>query len=152
MLIQELKAIARSFLSAQAKGIVLVGRNEVKLQAAHRDLDAGGKVLPIAANILLQEEADGVFRQALDKFGHVDVLVNASGTMKAGPIGILTTEEWWENFVRLLQTPIDNSAGRMWVLTTPWDTRKSIFVSSLTCVTASSTSPAGKEQSSTSSA
>lgn len=130
----------------------MIGRNEVKLQAAHRDLDAGGNVLPIAANILLQEEADGVFRQALDKFGHVDVLVNASGTMKAGPIGILTTEEWWENFVRLLQTPIDNSAGRMGGLTTPWDTRKSIFVSSLTCVTASSTSPAAKEQSSTSSA
>ncbi|KAI3401096.1 hypothetical protein diail_241 [Diaporthe ilicicola] len=91
-------AIARSFLAAGVKGVVLVGRDLEKLRSAMNDLDAGSRVLPIAADSLVQDEADGIFSQAREHFGRVDVLVNAAGTMGVGPIGILSSSDWWQNF------------------------------------------------------
>lgn len=99
------QAVARSFLSAGAKGVVLVARTFEKLQLAARELNADGKAMPIAANTIQQVETDNVLKQAMERFGQVDVLVNASGTMDLGLIGTISPIDWWRNFVRLLQTP-----------------------------------------------
>lgn len=82
---------------------MLVGRTLEKLQLAAQDLNANGKILPLAANALRQDETDDVLKQAVERFGHIDVLVNGSGTMDVGQIGTISSADWWRNFVRLSQ-------------------------------------------------
>lgn len=63
------------------------------------ELNGAGTVFPIAADCLSQEEVDGVFKQAVERFGRVDILVNAAGDMSVGPVGTLSSADWWHNFV-----------------------------------------------------
>ncbi|KAL1873942.1 hypothetical protein Daus18300_003815 [Diaporthe australafricana] len=91
-------AIARAFVAAGAKGIVVVGRNSEKLKSVAHDLDAGSRGLPIAADSIVQDEVDAMFCQARDHYGRVDFLINAAGTMNVGPIGTLSSSDWWQNF------------------------------------------------------
>lgn len=64
-----------------------------------KELDVGHRVLPIAANNIVQGEVDTIFTQARDHFGRLDFLINAAGTMGVGPIGTISTSDWWQNFV-----------------------------------------------------
>lgn len=104
------QAISKSFLLACAKGVVLVGRSADKLEAAAADLPAQlqDRVLTVAGNIASQEFADSAIKQAVSKFGQVDVLVNAAGAMNVGPVDKLESSDWWENFV---STAFDMSRG-----------------------------------------
>lgn len=65
------------------------------------ELVAGSRVLTISANSAIQDEVDAIFTQARDHFGRVDFLVNAAGTMGVGPIGTISSSDWWQNFVSL---------------------------------------------------
>ena len=78
---------------------MLVGRNLGKLTSVAQELDAGSRVLPLSAKSIVQDEVDTVFNQACEHFGRVDILVNAAGTMGVGPIGTLSSSDWWQNFV-----------------------------------------------------
>lgn len=78
---------------------MLVGRNFDKLSSVAKELDADSRALPISANILVQNEVDGIFTQAREHFGRVDFLIHAAGTMNVGPIGTLSSSDWWQNFV-----------------------------------------------------
>lgn len=100
-----MQAIARSFLTAGAKGVVLAGRNLEKLTSVARELDAESRVLPISANSIIQDDVDAIFSRACEHFGRVDFLVNAAGTMGVGTIGTLSSVDWWQNFVGPLCSP-----------------------------------------------
>lgn len=78
---------------------MIVGRNLAKLQYVIAELNGASNILPVAAESLSQDEVDGVFKQTIEKFGRVDVLVNAAGSMSVGPIGTLPSTDWWSNFV-----------------------------------------------------
>lgn len=78
---------------------MLAGRNLDKLTSVAKELDAGPRVLPISVNSIVQDEVDGIFSQAREHFGRVDFLINAAGTMGVGPIGTLSSSDWWQNFV-----------------------------------------------------
>lgn len=88
-------------MTAGAKGVVLVGRNSGKLTSVAKELDADSRVLSISANSIIQDEVDAIFTQAREHFGRVDFLVNAAGTMGVGPIGTISSSDWWQNFVSL---------------------------------------------------
>ncbi|KAK9413327.1 putative NAD(P)-binding protein [Seiridium unicorne] len=91
-------AVAKSWSSAKAKGIVLVGRNGEGLQKAEKDLASGSEVLSVVADVTSFPGTESVFKKALEKFGHVDVVVNAFGAMNVAPVGSQGAEAWWENF------------------------------------------------------
>lgn len=80
---------------------MLAGRNLDKLTSVAKELDAGSRILPISANSVVQDEVDAIFTQARGHFGRVDFLVNAAGTMGVGPIGTISSSDWWQNFVSL---------------------------------------------------
>ncbi|KAG8165427.1 hypothetical protein KVR01_005702 [Diaporthe batatas] len=91
-------AVAKSFLQAGAKGVVLVARTAEKLEAVTEDLADHSRVLTISGNVASQEDADKVFKEAVERFGQVDVLVNAAGAMNVAPIDQISSSAWWENF------------------------------------------------------
>lgn len=78
---------------------MLVGRSSEKLNSAAADLPDQSRVLIAAGDTASQEAADKIFKDAVSKFGQVDVLVNGAGAMNLGPVGQLGSSEWWENFV-----------------------------------------------------
>ncbi|KAI1361582.1 hypothetical protein F5Y08DRAFT_14030 [Xylaria arbuscula] len=91
-------ATAKSWSIAQAEAIVLVGRSLEGLEKVERDLATKSHVLTIATDLSLSENTDIMFKKVLDKFGRVDVVVNASGVMNVAPVGAQSANAWWENF------------------------------------------------------
>ncbi|KAI1495695.1 hypothetical protein F5X99DRAFT_402726 [Biscogniauxia marginata] len=91
-------AVAKSWSTAKAKGIILVGRNGEGLQKAERDLASGSEVLTVIADVTLVSDTDIVFKKAQEKFGYVDVVVNAFGAMNTAPVTAQEPAAWWENF------------------------------------------------------
>lgn len=71
-------------------------------EGAVADLKAGStKLLPLAGDITSDTDVDTIYEKVLAEFGTVDILVNATGAMNVGPIGVLQPSKWWENFVSL---------------------------------------------------
>jgi len=74
------RAIALTLAEAGAD-IVLTSRKLPDLEAVAKEVEAlGVKAFPVAANIRHLEEHDAMVKAALDKFGHIDCLVNNAGT------------------------------------------------------------------------
>jgi len=74
------RAIALTLAEAGAD-IVLTSRKLPDLEAVAQEVEAFGvRSLCVAANIRHLEEHDGVVKAALDKFGHIDSLINNAGT------------------------------------------------------------------------
>ncbi|TGJ85738.1 hypothetical protein E0Z10_g3037 [Xylaria hypoxylon] len=91
-------ATAKSWSIAQAAAIVLVGRNIKGLEKAEKDLATKSKVLTIATDLSSSADTDAMFKKVLDKFGRVDVVINAVGAMNVAPVGAQSADAWWENF------------------------------------------------------
>lgn len=95
--IQPFKAIAKAWSEAGAKGIVLVGRDSKKLESTAGDL--AGPSMVAAGNIANDADVEDIFKQAIERFGSVDVVINAAGTMNTGPIGQIEPSKWWQDYV-----------------------------------------------------
>jgi len=90
------RVIADGFAGAGAK-LVIVGLEPEAVRQAAREMEhAGGEVLGIAADITRQEQVDGVFDQALARFGQLDVLVNNAGRSMRGKVLDTTPEQFRE--------------------------------------------------------
>jgi len=74
------RAIALTLAEAGAD-IVLTSRKLPDLEVVAKEVeDLGAKAFCVAANIRHLEEHDAMVKAALDKFGHIDCLVNNAGT------------------------------------------------------------------------
>jgi NAD(P)-dependent dehydrogenase (short-subunit alcohol dehydrogenase family) len=93
------KAIAKAWSDAGAKGVVLVGRDAKKLESTADDLT--GPSLVATGNIANETDVDGIFKHAIERFGRVDTVINAAGTMNTGPIGQIEPSKWWQDYVRV---------------------------------------------------
>jgi len=100
-------AIARAFGSAGARVAIaglepeLVGRAEAQLAA--QDVAAAG----FCADVTRQPDVERLFESALQRFGRLDVLVNAAGRSDRGRVLETTPEEFRElmelNFIALVR-------------------------------------------------
>lgn len=80
------RATALRFAEAGA-GVALVGRNEQELAAVTEEVAAaGGEALPIRADVTVTPLARRIVQQTAERFGGVDVLVNAAGHIVGGTI------------------------------------------------------------------
>ncbi|KAI0191876.1 hypothetical protein F4808DRAFT_443537 [Astrocystis sublimbata] len=91
-------AAAKAWSTAGAAGIVLVGRKSEGLSKAQADLGSKSEVLTIATGLGSSADTDAAFSKTLEKFGRVDVVVNAVGAMNVAPVGAQAADAWWENF------------------------------------------------------
>jgi len=87
-------ATARLFVEEGAK-VVLVDLNEEKGKAFEAELkELHHEALFIKANITSEEEVAGIFKQAIDAFGKVDVVFNNAGIGRVHSSHDLAYSEW----------------------------------------------------------
>ncbi|MFT4171039.1 MAG: SDR family oxidoreductase [Rhodocyclaceae bacterium] len=88
------KATAK-LLAAEGVSVAIVARRPDVLAAAADEIrNAGGKVLPIAADISDPHEAQRVVKETAARFGRLDIVVNNAGTSAAQPFESVTDEAW----------------------------------------------------------
>ena len=95
------RAVAHE-LAAEGAAIIMCARGEEALETAKREIidQTGAAAIAIASDVATSEGLEKVTRTALDRFGHVDILViNAGGP----PAGTFDTHDWsaWQGAVDL---------------------------------------------------
>src|SRR3954451_21929271 len=89
------KAAAKRFLDDGAR-VVLSGTRAEVLEAAQREIDPSGERSAIRAGAIMgREDGDALVREAIERFGAVDVLVNSTGIFRPVPF-LEQTEEHYE--------------------------------------------------------
>ena len=92
--------IDRAF-AKEGADLVITGRNEAKLQAAKQELEAEFdiEVLPVVADVTAGEDNEATVQRvvdaAIEKFGHIDALVNNA---QASASGVTLAEHTMEQF------------------------------------------------------
>ena len=89
-------------LAAEGASLAMCARGEAALEAARRDIakETGAAAIAIAADVSTTAGVEQVTRAALERFGHVDILViNAGGP----PAGTFDKHDWkaWQAAVDL---------------------------------------------------
>jgi len=95
------RAVARE-LAAEGASVVMCARSGEALESARREIvdETGADVLAVAADVSTTQGVEQVTRAALDRFGHVAILViNAGGP----PAGTFDKHDWsaWQSAVDL---------------------------------------------------
>ena len=85
------KATARAFSNAGAK-VVLAARSESTLKEVAGSL--AGEALVVPTDVTKESDRENLINQAVEKFGGIDILVNAAGIIKTGTIENTTLEDW----------------------------------------------------------
>ncbi|HEY1853955.1 MAG TPA: SDR family NAD(P)-dependent oxidoreductase [Solirubrobacterales bacterium] len=87
-------AAARS-LAAAGADVALVARRSDRIEALAEELrSAGGRALPIEADVSDRGQAEAAVARAAEELGRLDTVVNNAGVMLLGPILEAPVEEW----------------------------------------------------------
>lgn len=88
------RAVALRFAEAGAR-VALIGRNAQALKEVDGEIQAnGGEALTIRADVTIQPIARRIVAQTIERFGGIDVLVNAAGHIVTGTIEDTTLATW----------------------------------------------------------
>ena len=88
------KGIARAF-AREGADLTIASRNRENLETSAEELRSlGAQVLVVQADLTDEGQILELFRQAMEGFGRVDLLVNNSGIFKGGPIDEIALEDW----------------------------------------------------------
>jgi NAD(P)-dependent dehydrogenase (short-subunit alcohol dehydrogenase family) len=88
------KATAMRFAEAGAS-LAAVGRGEDALLDLQKQIEsAGAQLLPIAADLSRKNEPEAVVGKTVERFGGIDILVNAAGHISSGTIENTSLEAW----------------------------------------------------------
>jgi NADP-dependent 3-hydroxy acid dehydrogenase YdfG len=94
------EATARQ-LAGLGAAVAIAARRKDRLDRLAREIeDGGGSALPIEADVTDQEQARAMVREAVQRFGRLDTVVNNAGVMLLGPIVDAPTQEW-DRMIRL---------------------------------------------------
>ncbi len=83
-------------LASQGCNIIPIARRMEKLEEVAADIrkEFGVEVLPIRCDITDTETVNATVKQALDHFGHIDILINNAGTGAVAPAEDITDEQF----------------------------------------------------------
>ena len=88
------KGIARG-LAAEGAALAITARGADDLERVAAELRAAGAdVLAVPADVTDEGQVRDLFRQALARFGRLDLLVNNAGAFDGGPLDELPVEAW----------------------------------------------------------
>ncbi len=91
------EAVVRRFVAEDAAGIVVTGRHPDRGERVRRDAErAGTEAVFVAADLSTPEAAEVIMNAADQRFGRVDVLVNAAALTARGTILDTTRDRWDE--------------------------------------------------------
>jgi 3-oxoacyl-[acyl-carrier protein] reductase len=89
------RAIALEFAREGANILVNAKVNRTEAESVAKEAEAlGVKAIVTLANVSDKEQVNSIFRQALDAFGRVDILVNNAAIRPQKSFTELTVEEW----------------------------------------------------------
>jgi len=75
--------------------VALLARNRERLEeTALQVREAGGEALVLPTDVTVPEQAEKAVQATVEKWGGIDVLVNAAGIIASGTIENTTLEEW----------------------------------------------------------
>lgn len=102
-------AVITRTLSARGAKLVVVARRMQPLEQLADNLRAlGGEVLPITADLTIQQDVENLAKQTIGKFGRVDLLCNCAGRSARGAIIDTRAEDFQElldvNFLATVRT------------------------------------------------
>jgi NAD(P)-dependent dehydrogenase (short-subunit alcohol dehydrogenase family) len=98
------RAAAERFLAEGAR-VVLSGTRRAKLEAARDALDPSGERVHIqAGQVTTRDDAQALVAAAIERFGHVDVLVNSTGIFRIVPF-LEQTEDHFEEALGSILRP-----------------------------------------------
>lgn len=90
-----LGAATARLLAARGARLMLAARREDRLSNLVSDIEAaGGAVAHLATDVTDCEQMDTLAHKTLQKYGHIDVLVNNAGLMPLSPLDQLKVDEW----------------------------------------------------------
>jgi NAD(P)-dependent dehydrogenase (short-subunit alcohol dehydrogenase family) len=96
------RAIAEAFARAGARVVIAARRPEALNKAAEEIRAAIGtsapEILAVPTDVTQQTDVDALFRQAIERFGRIDVLVNNAGRSDRGQV-LDTTPEKFEDLL-----------------------------------------------------
>lgn len=88
------RATAIRFAEAGAR-VAAVGRNQAELAAVCKEINKrGGKALAIRADVTVKPISRRIVNEAMERFGALDVLVNAAGHISNGTIETTKIADW----------------------------------------------------------
>jgi NAD(P)-dependent dehydrogenase (short-subunit alcohol dehydrogenase family) len=86
---------AAALFAREGAAVALVDLNAPAAEQAARQIaGAGGRALPVAADVADPAQVDRAFRQISSEFGRVDVLYNNAGVNSSGSVIDATEEDW----------------------------------------------------------
>ncbi|MGF7162485.1 NAD(P)-dependent dehydrogenase (short-subunit alcohol dehydrogenase family) [Rhodoligotrophos appendicifer] len=91
------EACVREFHKLGAQ-VVLIGRDPAKADEIIASLGGGERLTAILGDVGESEFCAGAVSRVVERFGHVDVLVNSAAIMRRGDVFDLTDEDWSESF------------------------------------------------------
>ncbi len=74
-------------------------------EVVHEIVQAGGKAIPVLADITKQEDVERLVAQTVQAFGGIDILVNNAAVRTKAPFTELTFEDW----VRVREVALDGA-------------------------------------------
>ncbi|HEX2091308.1 MAG TPA: SDR family oxidoreductase [Longimicrobiaceae bacterium] len=116
------RAVAEE-LAAEGAALVLCARSADRLAEARAELEErfGVPIHAVPADLARPEDAERVTREALERFGRVDVLVNNAGGPPSGPFESHSPEAWeaawrlnFESAVNLTRVVLPGMKERRW--------------------------------------
>src|SRR5436305_13982195 len=95
-------------ICSRGGNVVLIARDAEELARAKSDLARRhSTVMTIPCDLLDTEQIQAAVRQAIDRFGKIDILINNAGTIEVGPLEHLMPEDF-ERAMRLhVWAPVD---------------------------------------------
>ncbi|MFJ2551092.1 SDR family oxidoreductase [Microbacterium sp. NPDC087591] len=89
------RAICTEFVRSGAS-VVMVGRDSERLEEVRRQLGGGDQIMAVVADVISPLDVDDVRRAAVERFGHVDLLVVSSGVISGSAFEDGVPADWAE--------------------------------------------------------